>query len=101
VLKTFEVDEPVVDVTNEVNIEMVAEQSVGVDTVLRTGERWTEELVELERIQEIAAASDGRIQVISVDLPLRDAPASSYQPLSAAELDVLDYPADMWRELGV
>jgi hypothetical protein len=101
VLKTFEVDEPVVDVTNEVNIEMVAEQSVGVDTVLRTGERWTEELVELERIQEIAAASDGRVQVISVDLPLRDAPASSYQPLSAAELDVLDYPADMWRELGV
>jgi uncharacterized membrane protein len=101
VLKTFEVDEPVVDVTNEVNIEMVAEQSVGVDTVLRTGERWTEELVELERIQEIAAASDGRIQVISVDLPVQGAPASSYRPLSSAELDLLDYPAVMWRELGV
>jgi hypothetical protein len=101
VLKTFEVDEPVVDVTNEVSIEMVAEQSVGVDTVLRTGERWTEELVELERIQEIAAASDGCIQVISVDLPLQGAPASSYRPLSSAELDLLDYPAVMWRELGV
>jgi len=100
VLKTFEVDEPVVEATNDVGIEMAAERSVDVDARLG-GERRTEDLVELERIQEIAAASDGRIQVISVDLPLRDAPATNYQPLSAAELDVLDYPADMWRELGV
>src|SRR5665213_2028249 len=100
VLKTFEVDEPVVEATNDVGIEMAAERSVDVDARLG-GERRTEDLVELERIQEIAAASDGRIQVISVDLPLRDAPATNYQPLSAAELDVLDYSADMWRELGV
>jgi len=100
VLKTFEVDEPVVEATNDVGIEMAAERSVDVDARL-AGERRTEDLVELERTQEIAAASDGRIQVISVDLLLRDAPATNYQPLSAAELDVLDYPADMWRELGV
>ena len=91
-LKTFEVDEPVVEATNDVSIEMAAERSVDVDTMLRTGERRTEDLVELERIQEIAAASDGRIQVISVDLPLRGAPASSYQPLSAAELDCVGLP---------
>ena len=101
VLKTFEVEESVVEATNDVSIEVVAERSVGVDTVLLAGERRTEDLVELERIQEIADASDGRIQVISVDLPLRDSPASNYQPLTAAELDVLDCPADMWRELGV
>src|ERR1035441_2858016 len=77
VLKTFEVDEPVVDVTNDVGIEVTAERSVDVDAMLRTGERRTEELVELERIQEIAAASDGRIQVITVDLPVQGAPASS------------------------
>jgi hypothetical protein len=101
VLKTFEVEEPVVDVTNEVSIEMVAEQSVDVDKMLLTGERRTEDLVELERIQEIAAASNGRIQVISVDLSLQGAPASNYRPLSSAEIDLLDCPAVMWRELGV
>ena len=101
VLKIFEVGEPVVEVTNDVSIEMVAERSVDVDTMFRTGERRTEDLVELERIQEFADASDGRIQVLSIDLPLRDSPASNYQPLSAAELDVLDCPVDMWRELGI
>ncbi len=46
-------------------------------------------------------ASDGRIQVIAVDLSLRDASARNYRPLSSAELDVLDGPTGMWRELGV
>jgi hypothetical protein len=101
VLKTFEVEEPAFEATNDVSIEMVAERSVDVDKMLLTGERRTEDLVELERIQEFADASDGRIQVISVDLPPQGVPASKYQPLSAAELDVLDCPAGMWRELGV
>jgi hypothetical protein len=101
VLKAFEVEEPVVEATNDVSIEMAAERSADVDAMVRTGERRTEDLVELERIQEIAATSDGRIQLISVDLPPQGAPASNYQPLSAAEQDVLDCPAVMWRELGV
>lgn len=101
VLKTFEVEEPEVDTMNDVNLEMAAERSADVDEMLLTVERRTGDLNELERIQEIAAASDGRFQVISVDLSLRDAPASSYQPLSATELDVLDGPTAMWRELGV
>ena len=100
VLKTFEVEEPVVEAANEDNIEVTVERSIGVDTVLLTGERRTEDLVELERIQEFAEASDGRIQVISVNLPAQGAPASKYQPLSA-ELDVLDCAAVLWRELGV
>jgi hypothetical protein len=101
VLKTFEVEEPIVEAANADNIEIAVERSIGVDTVLFAGERRTEDLVELERIQEIAATSDGRIQVISVDLPPQGVPASKYQPLSAAELDVLDCPVDMWRELGI
>jgi len=101
VLKTFEVEEPIVEAANAVNIEIAVERSIGVDTVLFAGERRTEDLVERERIQEIAATSDGRIQVISVDLPPQGVPASKYQPLSAAELEVLDCPAIMWRELGV
>jgi hypothetical protein len=100
VLKTFEVDEPVVEVTNDVGIEIAAVRSVDVDAML-AGERRTEDLVELERIQEIADASNGPIQAASVDLPPCAALATNYQPLSAAEFDVLDYPADMWRELGV
>jgi hypothetical protein len=101
VLKTFEVEEPVVEDTNDVSIEMVDERSVDADTMLRIGERRTEVLVELERIEEFADASDGCIQMLSVDLPLQGATASNYQPLSVAELDVLDCPVDIWRELGV
>jgi antirestriction protein ArdC len=101
VLKTFEVEEPAVEATNDVSIEIAAERSVDVDTTLVVGERRTEDLVDLDCSQEIADASDGHIQVLSVDLSLRDAPASAYQPLSAAQLDVLDCPADMWRDLGV
>jgi hypothetical protein len=101
VLKTFEVEEPAVEATNDVSIEVAVERSIDVDTTLLAGERRTEDLVELERIQEFADAPDERSQVLSVDLPLRDAPTSNYQPLSAAQLDVLDCPADMWRELGV
>jgi hypothetical protein len=101
VLKIFEVEEPAVEATNDVSIEVAIERSIDVDTTLVVGERRTEDLVDLDCIQEIADASDGRIQVLSVDLSLRDAPASAYQPLSAAQLDVLDCPADMWRELGV
>jgi hypothetical protein len=78
VLKTFEVQEPVVEATNDVSIERAA-----------------------ERIQEFAEASDGPIRVISMDLPPQGAPASNYQPLSAAELYVLDGPTDMRPELGV
>jgi len=101
VLKTFEVEEPAVEATNDVSIEAAVERSIDVDTTLLAGERRTEDLVELERIQEFADAPDERSQVLSVDLPLRDAPTSNYKPLSAAQLDVLDCPADMWRELGV
>ena len=101
VLKIFEVEVSVVEATSAVGIEVAVERSVDVDTMLVANERRTEDLVELERIQEIAAASDGRIQVISVDLPLGDAPVSNFQPLSSAELDVLDGPVATWRELGV
>jgi hypothetical protein len=101
VLKIFEVEEPAVEATNDVSIEVAVERSIDVDTTLLAGERRTEDLVELERIQEFADASDECSQVLSVDLPLRDAPTSNYKPLSAAQLDVLDCPANMWRELGV
>jgi uncharacterized protein YjbI with pentapeptide repeats len=100
VLKTFEVDEPAVDVTNEVSIEMAAERSVDVDAMLADEHR-REDLDELARIREFADASDGRIQVITVDHSLQGARSSNYQPLSSAELDVLNGPTGMWRELGV
>ena len=101
VLKTFEVEEPVVEATSAVGIEVAVERSRDVATEFLAGERRAEDLVELERTQGIAAASDGRIQVISVDLSLGDTSASKYQPLSSAELDVLDGPVNTWRELGV
>ena len=95
VLKAFEVEEPVVEATNDVSIEMTAERSADVDAMLRTGERRTEDLVELERIQEFADVSDGHVQVVTVDLSLRDTSMSNYRPLSARELDVMGSPADV------
>jgi hypothetical protein len=101
VLKTFEAEVTADGATNDVSIEVTTGRSVDLDTLLRNGERRTENLVELELIQEIAAAPDGPVQGISVDPPSCDAPASNYQQLSAAELDVLDCPAVAWRELGI
>lgn len=100
VLKTLEVDEPVVDATNDVSIEIIAERSVDVDAIL-VGEHQTEALDELGRIRKIADASDGRIQVITVNQSLEVGRSNNYRPLSSAELDVLDGPLGMWRELGV
>ena len=101
VLKAFEVEEPVVEATNDVSIEMAAERSADVDAMLRTGERRTEDLVELERIQEFADVSDGHVQVVTVDLSPRDTSMSNYRPLSARELDVMGSPADVSLELGI
>lgn len=70
-------EETVVDATNGISIEAAIERHI-------------EDLAELERIQEIADTSYERFQVISVDLPLRDAPNSNYEPLGAGELDAVD-----------
>jgi hypothetical protein len=101
VLKTFEVEEPLVETTNDTSIEIVVEPSRDVDTVLLVSERRVDDLVELERIQEIAAASGGHVQVVTVDLSPRDTSMSSYRPLSARELDVMGSPVDVSLELGL
>ena len=101
VLKTFEVEAPIVETTNSASIESVVEPSRDVDTVLLVSERRVDSLVELERLQEIVAASDGRVQVVAVDLSLRDALMSNYRSLSARELDVMGSPGDMSLELGL
>ncbi|MFI4971083.1 MAG: pentapeptide repeat-containing protein [Hyphomicrobiales bacterium] len=88
VLRTFEAEESVVEATNAVSIEVVIERRIEVSD-------------ERELIQEIADASEGRGQVISVELPLRAAQTSSYEPLGAGEFDVVDCPFDTWHELGV
>jgi hypothetical protein len=101
VLKTFEVEQPVVGAMKDVSIEIVAEHSVDVDTALRISEGPTEGLVTLEPISEIADASNGSIQAISVDLPSRDAPTGSYHPFAGDQCGGIDVVADAWRELGV
>ena len=99
VLKTFEVEQPVVEAMKDVSMEMVAEHSMDVDTVLRISEG-AEGLVALEPISESSDASNGGIQAISVDLSSRDAPAGSYHPFAGDHCGGLDVGADAWRELG-
>jgi len=101
VLRNFEVGVTVDGPTNDVIIEVTTGCSVALEAVFRNGENWTKDLVVRERIREIAAASDGCVQAISVDPPSSDVPASNRKPLSILELDVSDRPAEVWRELGV
>ncbi|MFI5034995.1 MAG: pentapeptide repeat-containing protein [Acidimicrobiales bacterium] len=88
VLETFEVEDRVVKATSLISMGAAIE-------------RRDEVLAEFDLIHEIAEASDERVEVFSVGLPLRDSPDSNYEHLHAEELDVLDFPGDGCHELGV
>lgn len=100
VLKAFEVELPVVEFTNDTIVEMVAERSAGVGTMFRKVEHRSQDLVERERVQGFADASNEGIRVVSVDPPLRVIAPNSYRPLSAREIEVLDGATESWREFS-
>src|ERR1019366_1424566 len=81
VLKTFEVEEPVVEAVNVVSAGVSREHWRDVGAVLDAGERWRGYGGELARLYDVAEASRGRVRVIPVELPTHDAPISTYEPL--------------------
>ena len=100
-LKDFEVEEPVVKATRDDSIEMTAERCPQRGRDANTGERRTGSRRSLSAVQEFADVSDGHVQVVTVDLSLREHLVSNYRPLSARELDVMGSPADVWLELSL
>lgn len=107
VLKTFEVEEPAVEVANELGVEMrspelVAEMAVDAerDPTRDHGDPRVDEPtgpVQLQ-VREVESLYE-RNQENSVELLARDVPANSYRPLSGEELDVLDVGLDVSLEI--
>jgi hypothetical protein len=106
VLKTFEVEEPAVEVANDAGVEvrspqLVAEVAVDAerDPTRDHGDPRVDEPtgpVQIE-VREVEGP-DERSQENSVELLARDVPANSYRPLSGEELDVLGVDLDVSLE---
>jgi hypothetical protein len=101
VLKTFEVEEPVVEAVNVVSAGVSIEQWRDVTAVLDAGERWAGDRGELARLQHMADASDGRISVIPIDLSRSPESAGNFAPLDDWEFDGPAQSAPAWHELGI
>ena len=115
VLKTFEVDETLIEVANEPGVEIelhglaadvatreVREHRPDVDAISHAGGLQVEEPTETAHIHTLTDdGSDERGEVSSVDPLPHDTPVSNYQPLTGAELDVLSSFADVERELEI
>ena len=101
VLKTFEVEEPVVEAVNVVSAGVSIEQWRDVTAVLDAGERWAGDRSEAARLQQIGDASDGRISVISIDLSRNLESAGNFRPLDDWEFDGPAQSAPAWHELGI
>ena len=100
VLKVFEAEMPVYEVTDEAIVEMAVERSAGVGTMIRKAEHRTQDLVERERVQELTDTSNEGIRAVSVEPPPRFMTPNSYRPLSAKEIEVLDGATESWREFS-
>ena len=101
VLKTFEVEEPVVEAVNVVSAGVSIEQWRDVTAVLDAGERWAGDRGELARLQQMADASAGRISVIPIDLSRSPESAGNFAPLDDWEFDGPAQSAPAWHELGI
>jgi len=101
VLKTFEVEEPVVEAVNVVSAGVSREHWRDVDAVLDTGSRWRGYGGDLARLYGVVDASEGRVQVISVELPTRDAPFSTYEPSVVGGFNELEVPVVARYELEI
>ncbi len=100
VLKDFDVEIPVVEVTDDTVVEMAAERSAVAGTMFRKVEHRTQDLVERERVEGFADAFNEGVRVVSVNPPLRVIAPNGYRPLSAKEIEVLDGPTESWREFS-
>ena len=113
VLKTFEVDETMIEVANEPGVEIelhglaadvatreVREHRPDVDAISHAGGLQVEEPTETAHIHTLTDdGSDERIEETTVDPSPRGDSARSYQPLSGEELDVLGVDLDVSLEL--
>jgi hypothetical protein len=101
VLKTFEAEEPVVEAVNVLSAGVSREQWRDVEVVVDAGAQWRGYPRELARLYDVADASEGRVTVIPVELPMRDAPLSTDEPTAAGRFDEVEAPIDAYHELEI
>jgi len=101
VLKTFEVDELVVEAVNVLSAGVSREHWRDVEVALDASAQWRGYPSELARLYDVADATDGRVRIIPVELPTRDAPLSTYQPHVVGEFNEIDTPIDAYHELEI
>jgi len=90
VLKTFEVEEPVVEAVNVVSAGVSREHWRDVDAVLDMGARWRGYGGELARLYDVAEACEGRIRGFPVELAARGAPIITYEPFVVGGFNELE-----------
>jgi hypothetical protein len=101
VLKTFEAEEPDVEAVNVLSAGVSREHWRDVEVVLDAGAQWRGHPRELARLYDVADASEGRVRVIPVGLPTRDAPLSTYEPLVVGGFNEFEAPIDAYHELEI
>ena len=101
VLKTFEAEEPIVEAVNVLSAGVSREHWRDVEVVLDAGAQWRGYPRELARLYDVVDSSEGRVRVIPVELPTRDAPLSTYEPSVVGGLDELEAPIDGYHELEI
>jgi hypothetical protein len=101
VLKTFEAEEPMVEAVNVLSAGVSREHWRDVEAVLDAGAQWRSYPRELARLYDVADASEGRVRVIPVELPTRDAPLSTYGPPFVGGFNELEAPIDAYHELEI
>jgi hypothetical protein len=96
VLKTFEAEEPVVEAVNVLSAGVSREHWRDVEVVLDAGAQWRGYPRELARLYDVADASEGRVSVIPVEMPTRDAFLGTYGPTVAGAFDELEAPINAY-----
>jgi hypothetical protein len=72
-----------------------------VEVVLDAGAQWRGYPRELARLYDAADASEGRVTVIPVKLPTRDAPPSTYEESVVSGFNEIEAPIDAYYELEI
>ena len=72
-----------------------------VEVVLDAGAQWRGHPREMARLYEIADASEGRVRVIPVELPTREAPISNYESPFVSGYNEFEAPIDAYYELEI
>jgi hypothetical protein len=101
VLKTFEVDEPVVEAVNVLSAGISREHWRDLEVALDASAQWRGYPRELARLYDVADASEGHVSLIPGQLPEGEASFSTYEPPFAGGFNELEAPIDAYHELEI